>query len=150
MNLHKILKIVAAVLSLLGIIFLVRIIAEGDEPIKAAALNGDTAIVDPMAYVTYAIFVLTVVFVLFFVITNLFTNTSSLKSTLIGIGAFAVVLVISYVLSSGADSANYMYNGVASTPTEARMAGAGLIAFYILVVAAAAAMIWAGIKKMTT
>ena len=126
------------------------IIAKGDEAIKAAALDGDTSAVDPMAFVTYIIFALTLAFVLFFVVTNLFTNTASLKNTLIGIGAFLVVLVISYVLSSGADAGNYFYNGVAATPTEAKMAGAGLIAFYILVVAAAAAMLWAGIKKMTT
>ena len=147
---YKILKIVAAVLSLLGIIFLVRIIAKGDEPIKAAALNGDTAIVDPMAWVTYAIFALTLLFVLFFVIKGLFTDTGSLKNTLIGIGAFAVVLVIAYVLSSGSDAAKYMYNGAPSTTMESHLAGAGLIAFYILIITAAATMIWAGVKKMTT
>lgn len=150
MNLHKILKIVAAILSVLGIVFLVRIIAKGDETIKAAALNGDTAIVDPMAYVTYAIFILTVLFVLFFVIQNLFTNRGSLKSTLIGVGAFAAVLVIAYVLSNGNDAGNYMYNGLPATTGQSHLVGAGLMAFYILIVAAAASMIWAGIKKMTT
>ena len=147
---YKILRIVAAILSLLGVIFLVRIIAKGDEPIKAAALNGDTAIVDPMAYVTYAIFALTLVFVLFFVLKGLFTDTRSLKGTLIGVGAFVGVLVISYVLSSGSDAGKYMYNGAPATTTESHLAGAGLIAFYILIVAAAASMIWTGIKKMTT
>lgn len=147
---YKIIRIVAAILSLLGIVFLIRIIAEGDEPIKAAAINGDTAIVDPMAWVTYAIFALTLAFVLFFVLKNLFTDTGSLKNTLIGIGAFAAVLVIAYVLSNGSDSGNYMYNGAPATVAESRVAGAGLIAFYILIVAAAASMVWAGVKKMTT
>lgn len=150
MNLHKILKIVAAILSVLGIVFLVRIIAKGDEQIKAAALNGDTAIVDPMAYVTYAIFIITVLFVLFFVIQNLFTSKGSLKSTLIGVGAFAAVLIIAYVLSNGNDAGNYMYNGSPATTGQSHLVGAGLIAFYILIVAAGASMIWAGIKKMTT
>lgn len=150
MNLHKILKIVAAILSVLGIVFLVRIIAKGDEPIKAAALNGDTAIVDPMAYVTYVIFILTVLFVLFFVIQNLFTNRGSLKSTLIGAGAFAAVLIIAYVFSNGNDAGNYMYNGSPATRGESHLVGAGLIAFYILIVAAGASMVWATIKKMTT
>lgn len=150
MNSHKILKIIAAILSVLGIIFLIRIIARGDEAIKVAALDGDTAIVDPMAYVTYVIFAITLAFVLFFVLKNLFTDTGSLKSTLIGIGVFAAVLVVAYVLSTGADAADYKYNGAAPTTTEAHMAGAGLIAFYILIIGAAAAMIWAGVKKMTT
>lgn len=147
---YKILKIIAAVLSLAGIIFLVMIIAKGDEPIKAAALNGDTSAVDPMAIITYIIFAMTLIFVLFFVIKNLFTDTASLKNTLIGIVAFVVVLGIAYAFSSGSDAGNYMYNGKPATSMESHLAGAGLIAFYILIVLAAGTMIWAGIKKMTT
>ena len=149
MNSHKILKIVAGILGVLGIIFLVRIIARGDEAIKAAAADGDTAIIDPMAWVTYIIFFATIGFVLFFVLKNLFTNTGSLKNTLIGVGAFALVLIISYVLSSGADAGNYMYNGVSATEGETKMVGAGLIAFYILIVGAALAMALSGFKKLT-
>lgn len=147
---YKILKIIAAVLSLAGIIFLVMIIAKGDEAIKSAAASGDSAIVDPMAYVTYIIFAMTVLFVLFFVLKGLFTDTGSLKNTLIGVGAFVAVLVIAYVASSGSDAGNYMYNGAPATVGESHMVGAGLMAFYILIIAAAASMIWAGVKKMTT
>lgn len=147
---YKILKIVAAVLSLAGIIFLVMIIAKGDEPIKSAAMDGDSSIVDPMIYVTYVIFAMTLLFVLFFVFKNLFTDTGSLRNTLIGAGAFLAVLVVAYVLSSGSDAANYMYDGVPATTTESHLAGAGLVAFYILIVGAAGTMIWAGVKKMTT
>lgn len=149
MNLHKILKIVAALLGLAGIIFLVMIISTGDDAIKAAALDGDSAIIDPMAFVTYIIFALTIVFVLFFVIKNLFTNTGSLKNTLIGVGAFAAVLIISYIFSSGDDAGKFLYNGIPATEGEAHMVGAGLIAFYILIIGAAAAMLLAGIKKIT-
>lgn len=149
MNLHKILKIVAGLLGLAGIIFLVMVIAKGDDAINAAALDGDTAIIDPMLYVTYIIFAMTLIFVLFFVIQNLFTNTASIKSTLIGVGAFVAVLVISYVLSSGSDAGMYMYNGAPATETESHLVGAGLVAFYILIIGAAAAMILSGIKKIT-
>ncbi|OBX26422.1 hypothetical protein LX77_01362 [Gelidibacter algens] len=149
MKLHKILKIVAALLGLAGVIFLVMIISEGDDAIKAAALDGDSAIIDPMAYVTYIIFALTLAFVLFFVLQNLFTHTDSLKSTLIGVGAFAAVLVISYVVSSGSDAGDYMYNGIPATENESHLVGAGLMAFYILIVGAAIAMLLSGIKKIT-
>ncbi len=148
MNLHKILKIVAALLGLAGIIFLVMIIGKGDEAIDASALDGDTAIIDPMLYVAYVIFAMTLAAVVIFVLYNLFTNTGSLKSTLIGVGAFAAVLVISYVLSSGSDASQYMYNGVPATEGESHMVGAGLVAFYILIVGAAGAMLLAGIKKI--
>ena len=143
---HKILKIVAAVLSLLGIVFLIRIISKGDEAIKAAALEGDTAIVDPMAIVTYIVLGLVLLFVVVFVLKNLFTNTGSLKNTLIGVGLFAAVLIIAYAVSGG-DTNTYMYNNKVATEGQSHMVGAGLIAFYILIIGAAAAMLFAGAKK---
>jgi hypothetical protein len=141
---HKILKIVAAALGLIGIIFLIRIISVGDEAIKA----GDDGSVDPIAFVAYIILGLTLAFVIYFVIKNLFTNTGSLKNTLVGIGAFAAVLIVSYIISGGSDAGNYMYNGVPATEGESHMVGAGLVAFYILIFGAAAAMILSGVKKM--
>ncbi len=147
MNLHKILKIVAAVLGLAGIIFLVRIINEGDEAIKAAAAMGDTTIVDPMAMVAYVIMAITIFFVLIFVLKNLFTNTSTLKSTLIGVGVFAAVLIVAYALTGG-DTNQYFYNGIQATEGESHMVGAGLVAFYVLILAAAAIMLLSGLKKV--
>jgi len=140
---YKILKIVAAALGLIGIIFLIRIIAVGDEAIKA----GDDGSVDPMAYVAYIILGITLVFVLYFVFKNLFTHTGSLKSTLMGAGAFLAVLVIAYAVSGG-DTTVYKYNGLAASAGESQMVGAGLVSFYILMVAAAATMLLFGIKKM--
>ena len=141
---HKILKIVAAVLSLAGIISLVRIIAAGDEAIK----TGESAsLVDPMAYIAYVILVLVLVFVVVFVLKNLFTNTAGLKNTLIGVGGFLVVLVVSYVVSSGDEMQYKLQDGIA-TDGQSTMVGAGLVAFYILLFVAAAAMIFAGVKKI--
>ena len=145
--LHKILKIVALVLSVLGIVFLGRIIAEGDEEIKAAALAGDTAIVEPMAIIAYIILGLVLLFVVVFVLKNLFTNTSGLKNTLIGIGAFAAVLIISYVVSGG-DPIQYKLQDGFATDGQSTMVGAGLVAFYVLIVIAALAMIFSGVKKV--
>ncbi|WP_299365362.1 hypothetical protein [Winogradskyella sp.] len=149
--LHKILRIVALILSVAGIFFLGRIIAEGDDEIKAAALAGDTAIVEPMAIVAYIILGLVLLFVLVFVVKNLFTNTSGLKNTLIGVGAFAAVLIISYVISVGPDESFtaglYKYGDTMATESESKVVGGGLIAFYILIVIAAVSMIFSGVKK---
>jgi len=141
---HKILKIVALVLSLLGIGLLIGILATGDEAIK----GGDNAVVDYMSYVAYIVLFIILLLVVIFVFKNLFSNTGSLKNTLIGVGAFLAVLIIAYLTSSGDDASNYMYNGVAATEGESHMVGAGLNAFYILIVGAAAAMIFSGIKKI--
>ena len=144
MGLHKILKIAVAVLGLAGVFFLVRIISAGDDAIKA----GEDASVDPIAYVAYITLGLTLAFVLFFVVKNLFTNKGSLKSTLMGGGAFIAILVIAYALSSGADASQYLYNGIEATEKEAHVVGAGLIAFYILIIGAAASMLLSGVKKL--
>ena len=145
--LHKILKIVALLLSVLGIVFLGRIIAEGDDEIKAAALAGDTSIVEPMAFIAYIILGLVLLFVVVFVLKNLFTNTSGLKNTLIGVGAFVVVLIISYVSAGGDTRAYKLQEGIA-TDAQSQMVGAGLTAFYILIIVAAIAMIFSGVKKV--
>lgn len=146
--LHKILKIVAALLSLAGIVSLVRIIAAGDDAIKTGEKAG---LVDPMAYIAYIILILVLAFVVIFVIKNLFTNTSGLKNTLIGVGAFAAVLIISYVISVGPDESFlkglYKSGDVMATESESKLVGGGLIAFYVLIVIAAVAMIFSGVKK---
>ena len=68
---HKILKIVAAVLSLVGIVSLVRIIAAGDEALKT---GGEDGLFEPMAWIGYIILGLTILFVIIFVLQNLFTK----------------------------------------------------------------------------
>ena len=144
---HKILKIVAAVISLVGIVSLIRIISAGDDAIDAAALSGDTAIVEPMAWAAYIMLGLVLAFVIFFVVKNLFTDTAGLKNTLIGVGAFAAVLIIAYVVSGG-DTMQYKLQDGVATDGQSTMVGAGLVAFYMLLFVAAAAMIFAGVKKV--
>lgn len=100
-----------------------------------------------MAIVTYIVLGLVLLFVVVFVLKNLFTNTGSLKNTLIGVGLFAAVLIIAYAVSGG-DTNTYMYNNKVATEGQSHMVGAGLIAFYILIIGAAAAMLFAGAKKM--
>lgn len=144
---HKILKIVAALISLVGIFSLVRIISKGDDAIDAAAKAGDTAIVEPMAWAAYLMLGLVLAFVVFFVVKNLFTNTAGLKNTLIGIGAFLAVLVIAYLVSGG-DLLQYKNGDEFATAGQSQMVGAGLVAFYILLAVAALSMILGGAKKV--
>ncbi len=145
---YKILKIVVAVISVLGIVSLVRIISTGDDAIDAAALAGDTAIVDPMAWAAYIMLGLILAFVIFFVLKNLFTHTSELKNTLIGVGAFAAVLIIAYLVSGG-DTMVYelQEDNAFATAGQSQMVGAGLTAFYLLLAIAAISMIFSGVKK---
>ncbi|WP_115462702.1 hypothetical protein [Winogradskyella aurantiaca] len=144
MTLQKISKIIVAILGLLGVIFLVRIISAGDDAIKSGEEAG---LVDPMAYIAYVVLGVILVLVIFFVLKNLFTNTKSLKNTLIGIGAFAAVIIISYV-AAGGDPMEYKLQDGIATDGQSHMVGTGLIAFYILLAVAAISMIFSGVKKV--
>lgn len=141
---HKILKIVVAVLSLIGIVSLVRIMAAGDEAMESGEQAG---LFEPMAITAYIILGLTILFVVVFVLQNLFTHSATLKSTLIGVGAFAAVLIISYLFAGG-DVMGYKNGDNMATDGQSHLVGAGLIAFYILLAIAAITMIFSGVKKV--
>ena len=149
---HKILKIVVALLSLVGIISLFRIITTGEEEVKGLAAAGDTSLLEPMIWISYIILALTLALVIFFVITSLFSGGGNIKNTLIGFGAFAAVLIIGYGVSGNDPLVGvgkiYAYDDVLATEGESRLVGGGLIAFYILSIVAIGSMLFAGVKKL--
>ena len=100
-----------------------------------------------MIPVAYVIFVLVLVFVVFFVVKNLITNAKSIKNTLVGIGAFIAILIVSFVVSGG-DPTKYYDNNVLVSDGTSQLVGAGLVTFYILVVVSLVAMAWSGINKI--
>ncbi|AFL80937.1 hypothetical protein Aeqsu_1445 [Aequorivita sublithincola DSM 14238] len=139
MALHKILKIVALLLSVAGVIFLAMIISKGDVEVTATGAG-----VDGFLYVAYIILGLTVLFVLFFVLKGL--AAGNIKNTLISIGAFLLIVVISYVLADG----NPMQIGEeVLSASGSKWVGTGLYTFYILAVIAIGSMVFSGIKKVT-
>lgn len=140
MALHKILKIVALLLSVAGIIFLAMIIAKGDTEVAA---TGDG--LDGFLVVAYIIFAITVLLVLFFVLKGILSG--NIKSTLISIGAFLLILVISYVLANGTPM--QLKDGSSISASGSKWVGTGLYAFYIMAILAIGAMVFTGIKKVT-
>ena len=144
MNSQKIITLVAAIVGVISIVFLGSIIGAGDEAVKAGEASGS---VTTFMYIAYAVLAVTLALVVVFTLKNVFSNTSGLKNTLIGVGAFVAVLVIAYAVSGG-DSMAYKYNGSPATEGESTMVGAGLVAFYILIAVAAGSMLVGGAKKM--
>ncbi|SRX72303.1 hypothetical protein [Aequorivita antarctica] len=140
MALHKILKIVALLLSVAGIIFLAMIIAKGDTEVAATGAG-----VDGFLYVAYIIFAITLVFVLFFVIKGVFAG--NIKNTLISVGAFLAIVIISYVLADGNPMS--VGDGETLSASGSKLVGAGLYTFYILAIIAIGAMVFSGVKKIT-
>lgn len=141
MGLHKILKIVAIILSVLGAAFALVIIS-GDED-TAKSMSGN------MLAVSYVVLALVLALVVIFVIKGLFTG--SIKRTLMSVGAFLAVILISYILSSGTDLDLTEFNkkGLGITEAISKNVGTGLIAFYILAFLAIVSMVFSGFKKIS-
>ncbi|PWH84163.1 hypothetical protein DIS18_06370 [Algibacter marinivivus] len=140
MGLHKILKIVAFALAIIGAIVALVIIA-GDED-TAQSMSGN------MLLIAYAVLGIVLLLVLLFVIKGLFAG--DIKKTLMTVGAFAAVLIISYVISSGSDLdlQPFVDKGADVTEATSKNVGAGLYAFYILAAVAIGSMLFGGAKKM--
>lgn len=143
---HKILKIVLAVLGVLGIIFLARIVSTGDEEVKKLAAAGDTGLMEPMTWIAYIVLAIAIALVLIFVLRNLFSNSNNLKKTLMSIGAFVVVILFGYIMANGVETP--MQDGKMLSASGSKWVGTGLYMFYALAIIAIVTMLFTGIKKM--
>ena len=144
---NRIVKIVLAVIGVLAAIMWYQLPGR-DVPVATAIQSGPMNI---MFTLLYALLGVAVVAALFFTLKNLFANPKSLKKTLLVIGAFLVVVLISYMLASGTDvSIEEMANrGVATTESTIKNIGTGLNLFFLLVIIAIVSMAWGGFRKMT-
>lgn len=139
----KFLKIFKIVVGVLGAILFFRILSAGDD-----ALEADTAlqssVISPLMYVAYAILLICVVAVLGFVIKGLFSG--NVKNTLIGLGSFVVILVVSFLVSEGQETA--LRDGDVLSEYGSRWVSAGLTMFYILVALAILAIVASNVKSL--
>lgn len=142
MGLHKISKIVALVLGVAGVLLWGMLMIKGDEAVIASGGEG----LDSFLYVAYLTFAILLVIVMVFVIKGI--ANGDVKKTLMSVGAFLLIFVISYVLADGVES--FTKDGELVTAQTSRFIGTGLYAFYILSVLAVVAMAFSGVKKLTT
>jgi hypothetical protein len=143
MNSQKIITIIAGVIGVIAMFFLIRIIGVGDEAIKAGESSG---IVNTFMYIAYTILALILVLVVLFTLKNIFSNAATLKSTLMGVGAFLVVGLICYFLATGVETP--LKEGEVLSAGDSKLIGAGLYMFYALAIIAIGSMLFSGIKKM--
>ncbi len=136
MGLHKILSIVALILAVIGIIFGLMI------------MSGSHGMIDNMMIVAYVIFAITIALVLFYVIIGLFSG--NIKKTLLSLGAFLAIIIISYLMASGTnlDLQPFIDKGLNVTETTSKNVGAGLYTFYALAIFAIAVVALSSIKKL--
>ncbi|MGB1448583.1 MAG: hypothetical protein ACPG8F_01965 [Flavobacteriaceae bacterium] len=146
MNFQKIVKIVAGLLGVLGVVFLFRIIGAGDEEIKMAAAMGDYGTVSPLISIAQLILVVSVGATVIFSLLNLFGDSQKLKKSLISVGFLVVVVGLAYALSSGVETP--LKDGEVLSASGARWVETGIRVFYYLAAIAVGAMAFSGVKRL--
>jgi len=136
MDLYKLIKYLAFGLGIIGVILAIMI------------MMGSENVIDYIFYVTYIVMAIILVMVLFYVIKGLLAG--NIKNTLISIGLFLGIILISYLLSSGTDLNLKPFNdkGLDISENVSKYVGAGLFTFYFLLMGAIVAMLFASAKKM--
>ena len=146
MKLENIIKIVCAVLGLLGVIFLFRILATGDDEIKMAASMGDFSLISPLISLSMFILFITVVVTIIFSLINLASNPGKLKKSMIFIGFLIFVIGIAYASSTGVETP--MKDGQVLSASGSKWVGTGIRVFYILASVAVLSMIAFGARNI--
>tara|TARA_B110000483_G_scaffold47377_1_gene59059 strand:- start:350 stop:799 length:450 start_codon:yes stop_codon:yes gene_type:complete len=146
MKLQNIVKIISALLGVLGGIFLLRILGAGDDEIKIAASMGDYGVVSPLVELAKVILYLTIGITMIFTIKGLFSDKQKLKKAALSIGFFALVLLISYAFSEGLETP--MKDGEFLSANASKWVGTGIRMFYLLAIIAISLMLASGLKRI--
>lgn len=104
-KLSKILSIVTGIIGFIAIYFLIRIIMEGDDPVKESA-DLQNSLVDPYINFAKVIFYITTIVALVFSLLNLVKYPKLLKKTLVSLAALGVLLAISYAIADDGATLN--------------------------------------------
>jgi succinate dehydrogenase hydrophobic anchor subunit len=146
MKIQSIVKIVSAIIGVLGAFFLLRIISTGDEDIKMAASMGDFGVVSPLVELASIVLIITIAVTLIFTLRGVFSDFTKLKKAGIAIGLFLVVIFISFILSDGVETP--LKDGEILSASSSKWVGTGIRSFYILSLVAISLMALSGTRKI--
>jgi uncharacterized membrane protein len=139
MNLHKVTKIAAIVISVLSLVFLGGLMASDDA--------ANSSWITPLIYLSYVILIACIALVIIYVFKNLFSKKDDLKKTFIFIGLFVALILVSFILADGTEVKSPSNEIIASESTS-KWVSTGLNMFYLLAVVAVGTMFWTGFNKI--
>lgn len=145
MGIYKGLKYLAYIVGGIGVILFLILIGKGDSEIVQNESVQD-GLLNPFLYLTYFIFILTIIAILIFVIGKFFGG-GNMKNLLIGLGVFVVIWLVSFVIANG-DPITYA-NGSSISGSGAKWMNTGLNMTYILVALAVVALLLSSVQKLT-
>jgi len=141
----KIVNILKIVIGIIAAILFVRIMIEDDELIKEQ-VDLQNSLVSPDLYLAYIILGIAVLLAVVFTLIGVFKG--NIKKTLISVGAFVVIVLISYFALAGDYGTGFKLSDTETlSQNGANWVGAGLYTFYILAIIAIGSMLISTVKK---
>ena len=137
---YKISKYVALALGVIGVILWGVLSSTNAEDPNNGAMHA-------LFVLTYILLAIAFVAVVISAAQNILSSPKALKKTLIYTGGFVAILLLAYIFSSGAVEANASEEVKKASESVRKWTSTGLIALYILVAAAVAALIASNVKK---
>jgi len=137
---YKIAKYVALALGVIGVILWGVLSSTNAEDPNNGAMQA-------LFVLTYILLAIAFVAVVISAAQNILSSPKALKKTLIYTGGFVAILLLAYIFSSGAVEANASEEVKKASESVRKWTSTGLIALYILVAAAVAALIASNVKK---
>lgn len=139
MNAHKLLKILAFILGVIGLVVYFTTFAY--EPDELKANNW----VDIFIIVSYVAMAIAIIAVLYFVIKNLVEHKDLMKRTLISVGLFLAVVLIAFIFADG--TAVNLKDGNVISEGYSKLISTSLNTFYILGFLSIVVLGWANFSK---
>ena len=145
---YKIAKYAAIALGVVGVVLWAVMSFNSDkDPNTLDYTNAFYAAQQALFVLTYVLLAIAFVAVVASAAQNILSSPKALKKTLIYTGGFVVILLVAYIFSSGAVEANASEEVKKASESVRKWTSTGLIALYILVAAAVAALIASNVKK---
>ena len=140
MNTHKLVKIAAFIIGIIGLVVYFATFAYEPDELKANSLVG---VFITVSYIAMAI---AVAAVLYYVVKNLLTHKDQLKRAMITVGLFLAVILVAFILADGTEVK--LKDGGMISSSYTKIISTGLNTFYILAFASIAVLAWTGFSKI--
>lgn len=152
MNINKIIKIIVAVLALIGVFLFVKVAMIGgdiEDPEIFAAVSNAT---HPLITFSIVLVGLAVIVTVFFSILSIFKTPGALKKSLISLGVLAGLFFLAYALASNAEVTDTyglaLKDGIGAEGAVPKRVGAMIKYTYILGAIALGTVVWGSLKEM--
>ena len=144
---QKILKIVLIVIGLIAAVLSFFFMPGGDDP---DAINSGS--IDLMFILTWVLLLAGAVLAVFFGLKKLINTKGGLKKVLFALGAFVVLFIVGYALSSGeeAEAVVKVFDGKEIQPTVSTVKYIGMMlnVFFAMTLIAVLLVLWPGVKRL--